>query len=153
ALATVIGRYYAMDRDRRWERIKLAYDLLVHSEGERTDDMGRAVQKSYDSGVTDEFILPLVMTDGQGNPLAKISDGDVVVFFNFRTDRGRELTQALSQRDFHEQNMHKLQLRYLTMTNYDESFQGVDVIYDKDNLVDTLGEVLSAHGKKQIRIA
>ena len=152
-LATVIGRYYAMDRDKRWERVKLAYDLLVHAEGERTQNIGQSIQKSYEAGVTDEFIMPMVLTDDAGQPLAKISDGDVVVFFNFRTDRGRELTQALSQQDFHEQNMHKLQLHYLTLTNYDESFTGVQVIYDKDNLVDTLGEVLAKNGKKQIRIA
>lgn len=152
-LATVIGRYYAMDRDQRWERVKLAYDLLVHSEGERTRDILASLQQSYDSGVTDEFVKPLVVTDGNGMPLAKISDGDVVIFFNFRTDRGRELTQALSQRDFHEQNMHKLSLYYLTMTNYDESFHGVHVIYDKDNIDDTLGETLANYGKKQIRIA
>lgn len=152
-LATVVGRYYAMDRDKRWERVKLAYDLLVNSEGERTQDIVQAVQKSYDAGVTDEFILPLVLTDGSGEPLAKISEGDVVVFFNFRTDRGRELTQALNQQDFHEQNMHRLELYYLTLTNYDESFKGIHVIYDKENLGDTLGEVLSKNGKKQIRIA
>src|SRR5690606_24664905 len=111
-LATVIGRYYAMDRDKRWEQVKLAYDLLVQDEGERTQNIGRSIQKSYEAGVTDEFIMPMVLSDDAGQPLAKISDGDVVVFFNFRTDRGRELTQALSQQDFHEQNMHKLQLHY-----------------------------------------
>jgi len=152
-LATVIGRYYAMDRDNRWERVKLAYDLLVNAEGERTRDIMDAMQRSYDSGVTDEFMQPLVVSDAADNPLAKISEGDVVIFFNFRTDRGRELTQALSQKDFHEQNMHKLPLYYLTMTNYDESFRGVHVIYDKGNIDDTLGETLANYGKKQIRIA
>lgn len=152
-LASVIGRYYAMDRDKRWERVKLAYDVVVNAEGEKIQDIGKAMQKSYDEGVTDEFIKPLVLTDALAQPLAKIQPGDVVIFFNFRTDRGRELTQALSQQDFHEQNMHKMDLYYVTMTNYDESFKGVKVVYDKENIRETLGEVLSKHGKKQIRIA
>ncbi|RUA13495.1 MAG: 2,3-bisphosphoglycerate-independent phosphoglycerate mutase [Flavobacteriia bacterium] len=152
-LATVIGRYYAMDRDKRWERVKLAYDVVVNAEGEKIQDIGKAMQESYDEGVTDEFIKPLVLTDSNAQPLAKIQPGDVVIFFNFRTDRGRELTQALSQQDFHEQNMHKMDLYYVTMTNYDESFKGVKVIYDKDNIKETLGEVLAKNGKKQIRIA
>ncbi len=152
-LATVIGRYYAMDRDKRWERVKLAYDVMVNNEGEKVKDISEAIQKSYDQGVTDEFIKPLVLTDTASNPLAKIENGDVVIFFNFRTDRGRELTQVLNQQDFHEQNMHKLDLYYVTMTNYDDSFNGVKVVYDKENLKDTLGEVLARNGKKQIRIA
>ncbi|WP_127021473.1 2,3-bisphosphoglycerate-independent phosphoglycerate mutase [Flagellimonas beolgyonensis] len=152
-LATVVGRYYAMDRDKRWERVKLAYDVMVNSEGTKSQDIGAAMQQSYDDGVTDEFIKPLVMTDANNEPLAKIQEGDVVIFFNFRTDRGRELTQALSQQDFHEQNMHKMNLYYVTMTNYDESFKGIKVIYDKDNIKDTLGETLAKNGKKQIRIA
>ncbi|SFB91839.1 phosphoglycerate mutase [Flagellimonas taeanensis] len=152
-LATVIGRYYAMDRDKRWERVKLAYDVVVNAEGEKIQDIGKAMQESYDEGVTDEFIKPLVLTDANAEPLAKVQPGDVTIFFNFRTDRGRELTQALSQQDFHEQNMHKMDLYYVTMTNYDESFKGVKVIYDKDNIKETLGEVLSKNGKKQIRIA
>jgi len=152
-LATVIGRYYAMDRDKRWERVKMAYDVLVNAEGERTQDIGEAMQKSYDDGVTDEFIKPLVLTDANNEPMAKIQDGDVIVFFNFRTDRGRELTQALSQQDFHEQNMHKLDLYYVTMTNYDDSFKGTKIIFNKENIKDTLGETLAKNGKKQIRIA
>ncbi len=152
-LASVIGRYYAMDRDKRWERVKLAYDLLVNGLGEKSTAISSAIQKSYDSGVTDEFIKPLLMTDDQGKALTRISDGDVIVFFNFRTDRGRELTQMLSQADFHEQNTHKLDLHYVTMTNYDDSYTGVQVIYDKDNIEMTLGEVLEKAGKKQIRIA
>ncbi len=152
-LASVIGRYYAMDRDKRWERVKMAYDVVVNAEGEKTQNIGKAVQKSYDEGVTDEFIKPLVMTDSNNEPLAKIKDGDVIIFFNFRTDRGRELTQALSQMDFHEQNMHKLDLYYVTMTNYDESFKGIKIIFNKENIKDTLGETLAKHGKKQIRIA
>jgi 2,3-bisphosphoglycerate-independent phosphoglycerate mutase len=152
-LASVIGRYYAMDRDKRWERVKMAYDVVVNAEGEKTQNIGGAMQKSYDEGVTDEFIKPLVITDANNEPLAKIKDGDVIIFFNFRTDRGRELTQALSQMDFHEQNMHKLDLYYVTMTNYDESFKGIKIIFNKENIKDTLGETLAKHGKKQIRIA
>ncbi|MEZ4811677.1 MAG: 2,3-bisphosphoglycerate-independent phosphoglycerate mutase [Allomuricauda sp.] len=152
-LATVVGRYYAMDRDKRWERVKLAYDVMVNNTGEKVHDIGEAMQKSYNEGVTDEFIKPLVMVDANGAPLAKIAQGDIIIFFNFRTDRGRELTQTLSQQDFHEQNMHKMDLYYVTMTNYDDSFKGIKVVYDKENIKDTLGEVLSKHGKKQIRIA
>ena len=152
-LATVVGRYYAMDRDKRWERVKIAYDVLVNAEGEKTQDIGEAMEKSYGNGVTDEFIKPLVLTDTANEPVAKIKDGDVIVFFNFRTDRGRELTQALSQQDFHEQNMHKLDLYYVTMTNYDDSFKGIKIIFNKDNIKDTLGETLAKNGKKQIRIA
>ncbi len=152
-LATVIGRYYAMDRDKRWERVKLAYDLLVHNTGDLSGNISNTMQQSYNAGVTDEFIKPIVMTDKEGTPLAKITEDDVVIFFNFRTDRGRELTQALSQEDFHEQNMHKLNLYYVTLTNYDESFEGVHVVYNKDNISETLGEVLAKSNKKQIRIA
>jgi 2,3-bisphosphoglycerate-independent phosphoglycerate mutase len=152
-LATVVGRYYAMDRDKRWERVKLAYDVMVNAEGEKVKDISDAMQKSYDAGVTDEFIKPLVLTGENGQPLTKITEGDVIVFFNFRTDRGRELTQVLSQQDFHEQNMHKMDLYYVTMTNYDDSFNGIKVVYDKENIKDTLGEVLAKNGKKQIRIA
>lgn len=152
-LATVVGRYYAMDRDKRWERVKLAYDVMVNAQGEKVQDIGRAMQESYDEGVTDEFIKPLVMTNVNGEPLGQIAEGDVIIFFNFRTDRGRELTQALSQQDFHEQNMHKMDLYYVTMTNYDDSFKGIKVVYDKENIKDTLGEVLARNGKKQIRIA
>ncbi len=152
-LATVIGRYYAMDRDKRWERVKLAYDVMVNGIGKEAKDVEKAFQESYDDGVTDEFIKPLVFTDNQGEPLAKIQEGDVVVFFNFRTDRGRELTMALSQQDFHEHNMHKMDLYYVTMTNYDDTFQNIKVVYDKENIKDTLGEILAGQNKKQIRIA
>ncbi|MAU26172.1 MAG: phosphoglycerate mutase (2,3-diphosphoglycerate-independent) [Muricauda sp.] len=147
-LASVIGRYYAMDRDKRWERVKLAYDLMVHGKGEVFDDVSQAMQQSYDNGITDEFIKPILLDEN-----GTIKDGDVVIFFNFRTDRGRELTEVLSQKDMHEHNMHKLDLYYVTMTNYDDTFKGVKVIYDKENISETLGEVLSKHGKKQIRIA
>lgn len=152
-IATVIGRYYAMDRDKRWERVKLAYDLLVNAVGEKTTNIIEAIQESYANGITDEFIKPIVVTNTEGKPNAIIEENDVVVFFNFRTDRGRELTEVLSQNDFHEFNMHKLNLYYVTMTNYDETYQNVHVIYDKDNLTETLGEVLEKAQKKQIRIA
>lgn len=154
-IASITGRYYAMDRDKRWERVKLAYDAMVHGEGKHVPaaDVLSAVQASYEEGVTDEFITPIIATNADGSPLALIQDGDVVLCFNFRTDRGREITEVLTQQDFHEQNMHKLNLKYITMTNYDDTFKGVDVIFDKDNLNNTLGEVLEAAGKKQIRIA
>lgn len=152
-IASVVGRYYAMDRDKRWERIKLAYDLMVNGTGEKTKDVLRAVEKSYEAGVTDEFIKPIVAVDENGQPLAIIKEGDVVLCFNFRTDRGREITVALTQQDFHEQNMYKLNLYYVTLTNYDDSFTGVNVIFDKDNLENTLGEIVAKAGKKQIRIA
>mgnify|MGYP002777855498 CR=1 FL=1 len=151
-IATVIGRYYAMDRDKRWERVKLAYDALVKGTGEHSTDVLAAVQKSYDANVTDEFILPIIATE-QGNPVAVIREGDVVICFNFRTDRGRQITQALTQQDFPEQQMKKLPLHYVTLTNYDDSFKGVHVIFDKDNLENTLGETVAKAGKKQIRIA
>ena len=152
-IATIIGRYYAMDRDKRWERVKLAYDLLVHNVGTSCSNALDSIQKSYADNVTDEFLQPLVMVDEKGNSLAKIEDDDVVIFFNFRTDRGRELTEVLSQKDLHEFNMHKMNLYYVTMTNYDDTYQNVHVIYDKDNITETLGEVLEKAGKTQIRIA
>lgn len=146
-LATITGRYYAMDRDKRWERVQLAYDAMVNGVGKQTDDAIAAMKASYAEGVTDEFIQPIICTD------AKIEEGDVVLCFNFRTDRGREITEVLTQKDFPEQGMKKLNLHYVTMTNYDNSFSGVNVMYDKDNLRMTLGEVLEKNGKKQIRIA
>ncbi|NAS14112.1 2,3-bisphosphoglycerate-independent phosphoglycerate mutase [Poritiphilus flavus] len=152
-IASIVGRYYAMDRDKRWERVAEAYHLLVNGKGEKSDNLSKAVEKSYDSGVTDEFIKPIVLTDSEDSPRATIGNGDVVIFFNFRTDRGRELTQVLSQQDFHEYNMHQLDLYYVTLTNYDDTFTGVKVVYEKENLEQTLGEVLAAEGKKQIRIA
>ncbi|WP_445455615.1 2,3-bisphosphoglycerate-independent phosphoglycerate mutase [Flavobacterium sp. HNIBRBA15423] len=152
-LASIIGRYYAMDRDKRWERVKLAYDLVVNGIGTKSTKGSLSILVSYANNVTDEFIQPIVITDENQNPISTIKDDDVVIFFNFRTDRGRELTEALSQKDFHEQNMHKLNLYYVTMTNYDETYNNVHVIYDKDNVTETLGEVLEKAGKKQIRIA
>jgi 2,3-bisphosphoglycerate-independent phosphoglycerate mutase len=152
-IASIVGRYYAMDRDKRWERVKLAYDLLVNGAGTKTQDPLANIAEGYAQGVTDEFIQPLVVVDNAQKPLAQIKENDVVIFFNFRTDRGRELTEALSQRDFHEHNMHKLNLYYVTLTNYDETYENVHVIYNKDNVTETLGEVLEKAGKKQIRIA
>ena len=152
-IASIIGRYYAMDRDKRWERVKLAYNLLVHATGTGTTDLLASIESSYHNNTTDEFIAPLVHLDNNGNPLAVIEEDDLVVFFNFRTDRGRELTEALSQQDFHEQNMHKLKLYYVTLTNYDETYQNVKVVYNKDNITETLGETLEKANKTQIRIA
>ncbi len=152
-IASVIGRYYAMDRDNRWERVKLAYDLMVHATGKATQDINAAIKESYAEGVTDEFVKPIVSVDADGKPVAVIKDGDVVICFNFRTDRGREITIALTQRSFHEYNMHPLNLRYITMTTYDETFKNVQVVFTKEDLTKTLGEVLQDAGKKQIRIA
>jgi 2,3-bisphosphoglycerate-independent phosphoglycerate mutase len=152
-IASVIGRYYAMDRDKRWERVKLAYDLVVNGIGIHSKNAVETIKESYKNHVTDEFIPAVVMVDDTGKPLATIEEDDVVIFFNFRTDRGRELTEALSQQDFHEQNMHKLNLHYVTLTNYDETYQNVKVVYNKDNITETLGEVLEKAHKKQIRIA
>lgn len=152
-IASITGRYYAMDRDKRWDRVKLAYDALVNGLGEPSNDLAESIQKSYAADITDEFIKPIIKTNTDGLPLTTIKEGDVVIFFNFRTDRGRELTDALSQHDFHEQNMHKLKLYYVTMTNYDDSFKGIHVVFNKDNITETLGEVLEKNNKTQIRIA
>lgn len=152
-IASAIGRYYAMDRDNRWERVKLAYDLMVNGIGEPTKDMVQSIKESYLKDVTDEFIKPIIKIDENGNPLAVIKEGDVVLCFNFRTDRGREITLALTQKAFPEYNMHPLDLHYITMTTYDETFKNVKVVFTKDDLSKTLGEVLQDAGKNQIRIA
>ena len=152
-VASITGRYYAMDRDKRWERIKKAYDALVHGKGIKATNPLAAMQKSYENKVTDEFIEPIVVTDTEGEAITTIRDNDVVIFFNFRTDRGRELTEVLSQRDMPEFEMHKLSLHYVTMTAYDDTYTNVHVVYDKDNIKDTIGEILARAGKKQIRIA
>ena len=152
-IASVIGRYYAMDRDNRWERIKLAYDAMVLGEGEKSKNLLNSIKKSYANNVTDEFIRPIIQVGADNKPLATIAEGDMVLCFNFRTDRGREITQALSQRDFVDFKMKKLALDYLTLTAYDETFKGVQVLFEKDKLKNTLGEVLEKAGKKQIRIA
>jgi 2,3-bisphosphoglycerate-independent phosphoglycerate mutase len=152
-LASAIGRYYAMDRDNRWERVKEAYDLLVHGTGTPTENIVEAIQQSYNQDVTDEFVKPIVITNPDGTPKATIQQGDVVLCYNFRTDRGREITIALTQKDFPEYNMQALNLYYVTMTAYDETFKGVKVIFQKDNLTNTLGEVLARNQKTQTRIA
>ncbi|UII28151.1 2,3-bisphosphoglycerate-independent phosphoglycerate mutase [Fulvivirga maritima] len=152
-IASIVGRYYAMDRDNRWERVKLAYDAMVKGVGKEATDLIAAVKESYADDVTDEFIKPIVHVGEDGKPVATIQEDDVVICFNFRTDRGRQISQALTQKDFPEQDMKKLKLNYLTMTTYDESFKGVKVLFEKDNLKNTLGEVLEKAGKKQIRIA
>ena len=152
-VASIVGRYYAMDRDNRWERVKLAYDLMVKGEGKEATDLIAAVKESYANDVTDEFIKPIVHVGADGKPVAVIEEGDVVICFNFRTDRGRQITQALTQKDFPEQGLKKLDLNYFTMTTYDETFKGVKVLFEKDNLKNTLGEVVERAGKKQIRIA
>lgn len=152
-LATITGRYYAMDRDNRWERIKIAYDALVNNKGLHSSNATKTIQNNYDEGLTDEFLKPIIITDKNNAPVAKIEEGDVVLFFNFRTDRGRELTEVLSQNDKHEYNMHKLNLHYVTMTNYDDNFKNIEVIFNKDNVTNTLGEVLETHGKTQLRMA
>ncbi len=152
-LASVIGRYYAMDRDKRWERVKLAYDLLIHGKGEKTTDIQKTIQKSYDNKITDEFIKPIVKVSENGKPITTIKEDDVVIYFNFRTDRGRELTQVLTQENFPDFNMQKRHLYFVTMVSYKDSFTGIKVIYPNDNLTNTLGEVLEKQHKKQIRIA
>lgn len=151
-LASIIGRYYAMDRDKRWERVKLAYDLLVHGTGTHSTDAVQSIEENYANHITDEFLPPIVMTEND-EPIATIKEGDVVIFFNFRTDRGRQLTEVLSQKDHLDYNMHKMNLYYVTMTNYDDTFNNIYRIFDKDNLSETLGEVLEKSHKKQIRIA
>ncbi|MGC6403470.1 MAG: 2,3-bisphosphoglycerate-independent phosphoglycerate mutase [Flavobacteriaceae bacterium] len=152
-LASIIGRYYAMDRDQRWERVKKAYDVIVKGVGTPTQDPITAIKQSYQNGITDEFLEPLVLTDSHQNPVGTLKTDDVVLFFNFRTDRGRQLTQALSQQAYPEQGMQPLSLYYVTLTNYDATFQNVRVIFDKENIKDTLGETLSKAGKSQVRIA
>lgn len=152
-IASIVGRYYGMDRDKRWERIKEAYDLYVHGKGSKSTDMVKSVQESYDEGVTDEFIKPVVKVDSDGNPVGKIQANDVVICFNFRTDRLREMTIVLSQKDMPEFGMQAMPLHYVTLTRYDETFNNIHIAYDKDNLQNTLGEILAQKGKKQIRIA
>lgn len=152
-LASIVGRYYAMDRDKRWERVKLAYDAMVNGVGKETTDVLGAIQQSYDEGVTDEFLLPIIHLNGDGLPIAKIQEGDVVFCFNFRTDRGREITEVLSQQDFPEFGMQRMDLYYVTLTNYDKDFKNVKVVFDEEVLSETMGEVLEKNGKSQIRVA
>ncbi len=152
-IASIVGRYYAMDRDKRWERVKLAYDLLVKGEGEKASDPVAAVQKSYDEGVTDEFIKPVVCVDADGKPIGTIREGDMVVFFNFRNDRAKELTVVLTQQDMPEEGMKTLPLYYCCMTPYDAKFEGLHILFDKENVVNTIGEYVSKNGLSQLRIA
>jgi 2,3-bisphosphoglycerate-independent phosphoglycerate mutase len=151
-IASVTGRYYAMDRDNRWERVKLAYDAMTRGEGIKAKDPLKAVEEQYEQGVTDEFLKPIIVCNEQG-PLSTIKDGDALLCFNFRTDRCREITTALTQKEFPEQNMKPLDLHYVTMTEYDKTYKNVGVIFQNDNLTNTLGEVLANHELKQIRIA
>ncbi|APY12693.1 phosphoglycerate mutase (2,3-diphosphoglycerate-independent) [Seonamhaeicola sp. S2-3] len=152
-IASVSGRYYAMDRDKRWERIKLVYDALVNGNGVTSTDIIGSIEENYANDVTDEFIKPIVAVNNDNKPVATIKEDDVIIFFNFRTDRGRELTEALSQTDFPEHNMKKLKLYYVTLTNYNDTYKNINVIFNKENLTETLGEVLEKNNKKQIRIA
>lgn len=152
-LASVIGRFYAMDRDERWERIKKSYDALVKGEGYKTQDAISAIEKSYENGVLDEFIEPIILVNNDNQPITNINNGDVVIFYNFRTDRGRELTKVLHQQDFSDFDMQKLDLYFVTMTNYDRNFKDIKVVFDEEIITETLGEVLEKAGKNQIRIA
>lgn len=152
-IASITGRYYAMDRDKRWERVAKAYNVMVKGEGVKFQDPVAAVQTSYDADITDEFIEPVSIVDENNNPVGLIEEGDVVICFNYRTDRCREITQALSQQDFPEEGMKTIPLHYVTMTKYDETFKNVHIAYEKDNLINTMGEVLEGAGKTQIRIA
>lgn len=152
-LASVVGRYYAMDRDLRWERIKEAYDLMVNGEGEATEDVLKTIKSRYANGETDEFLKPIVCVDKQHHPIATIAPNDVVISFNFRTDRGREITMALSQNDYSKYKMYKIPLHYVTLTSYDKTFSNVNVMFSDIALDNTLGQVLANNGKTQARIA
>lgn len=152
-IASIIGRFYAMDRDKRWERVKVAYDLLVEGKGEHSSDMVLAMQKSYDEGVTDEFVKPVVRIDEDGNPIGMIRPNDVVIFFNYRNDRAKELTIVLTQEDMPQQGMHTLPLYYCCMTPYDAKFEGLHILFDKENVADTIGEYVARQGLSQLRIA
>ncbi|MBQ2364477.1 MAG: 2,3-bisphosphoglycerate-independent phosphoglycerate mutase, partial [Alistipes sp.] len=152
-IASIIGRYYAMDRDNRWERVKIAYDQLVNGIGEKATDMVAAMQKSYDEGVTDEFVKPIVNVDAEGNAIGTIKPNDVVIFFNYRNDRAKELTIVLTQQDKPEEGMHTMPLYYCCMTPYDAKFEGLHILFDKENVPNTIGEYIANQGLKQLRIA
>lgn len=152
-IASIIGRYYAMDRDKRWERVKEAYDVMVNGVGTKSTDMVEAVRASYEEGVTDEFIKPIVHVDADGQPVGLISEGDMVIFFNYRNDRAKELTQVLTQEDMPEAGMKTIPLYYCCMTPYDSKFQGLHILFNKENVSNTLGEYLSSKGMSQLRIA
>ncbi len=152
-IASIVGRYYAMDRDKRWERVKVGYDLLVNGVGEPSTDMVASMQKSYDEGVTDEFVKPIVRVGADGKPEGQIKEGDMVIFFNYRNDRARELTQVLTQEDMPAEGMHTLPLYYCCMTPYDANFKGLHILFDKENVTNTIGEYVSSLGLSQLRIA
>ena len=152
-IASIIGRYYAMDRDKRWERVKIAYDLLVNGIGEKSTNMVEAVEKSYAEGVTDEFIKPIVNVDAKGNAVGTIKPNDVVIFFNYRNDRAKELTIVLTQENMEAEGMHTMPLYYCCMTPYDAKFQGLHILFDKENVANTIGEYVASKGLKQLRIA
>ncbi len=152
-LASVIGRYYAMDRDKRWERVKLAYDAMVNGIGEGSRDILETIDQSYKNGITDEFLKPIICLKDNNLPVTKIENDDVVLCFNFRTDRGREITEVLTQNSFPDFGMHPLNLYYVTITNYDKNYKNVHVIFDEEVLHDTLGEILERNGRIQIRVA
>ncbi|MBQ3173310.1 MAG: 2,3-bisphosphoglycerate-independent phosphoglycerate mutase [Alistipes sp.] len=152
-IASIIGRYYAMDRDKRWERVKIAYDQLVNGVGEKATNMVEAMQKSYDEGVTDEFVKPIVNVDAEGNAIGTIKPNDVVIFFNYRNDRAKELTIVLTQQDMPEEGMHTMPLYYCCMTPYDAKFDGLHILFDKENVPNTIGEYIANQGLKQLRIA
>ena len=152
-IASIVGRFYAMDRDKRWERVKIAYDLLVKGEGKKSTDMVKAMEESYADDVTDEFVKPITQVDAEGNSVGTIKEGDLVIFFNYRNDRAKELTVVLTQKNMPEEGMHTIPLYFCTMTPYDSSFVGLHILFDKENVVNTLGEVVSEAGKSQLRIA
>ena len=152
-IASVIGRYYAMDRDNRWERIKLAYDLLIHGKGVKSNNIQAAIQHSYDEGITDEFVKPIIAVDENDTSIATIKEGDVVICFNYRTDRCREITQVLTQNDRLEDGMQTIDLQYFTMTEYDKKFKGINILFKNEDIKMTLGEVLEKNNKSQLRIA
>ncbi|MFC2131867.1 2,3-bisphosphoglycerate-independent phosphoglycerate mutase [Bacteroidota bacterium] len=153
SIASVSGRYYAMDRDKRWKRVKKGYDLLVKGKGKKTTDVLKAVRESYDEGVTDEFIKPIIVVDDEGKPLTKVRDGDVFICFNFRTDRLREITYALTQKDMPEHGMKTKNLYYVTITRYDDTFKNMHIIFDREHVHNTIGEYLSKNKKRQLRAA
>jgi 2,3-bisphosphoglycerate-independent phosphoglycerate mutase len=151
--ASIVGRYYGMDRDKNYDRLKLAYDLYTEGKGEKTTDLLATIKASYENGVTDEFLKPIVVVDENNEPLTKIEEGDVVICFNFRTDRLRQTTIAFTQENLPDYGMHTMDLQWYTMTNYKADFKGINVIFDKENVTNTMGEVVSKAGLKQIRIA
>ncbi len=152
-IASIIGRYYAMDRDKRWERVKVAYDLLVNGEGDAATDMVEAMQRSYDNGVTDEFVKPIVRIDENGEVIGRIKPNDLVIFFTYRNDRAKEITIVLTQQDMPEEGMHTMPLYYCCMTPYDAKFEGLHILFDKENVRNTIGEYVSSLGLSQLRIA